>query len=299
MSDEWDEKTVVATSVTPAALVGNKRAQLVVLSGSNVGEMYNISGDLIIGRGRDADIRVQGDGISRQHARLKIINDAVAIEDLGSTNGSYVNGERVATRTLEDGDKIQLGSATILKFTYQDEIDEDFQRQMFESASRDALTQIYNKRFFVERLQSEFAFAQRHSAPLSLIIFDIDHFKQVNDTYGHLAGDYVLAELAKVITPVIRSEDIFARYGGEEFVIMSRSTDPPSAAVVSERIRASIEEYAFEFEGTKLPITISVGLAAMPHPEVKQPEDLVAAADKALYEAKHGGRNRVVVASAG
>ncbi len=296
MSDDWDEKTVVATSVTPAALVGNKRAQLVVLSGSNVGEMYNISGDLIIGRGRDADIRVQGDGISRQHAKLKIVADAVALEDLGSTNGSFVNGERVATRTLEDGDKIQLGSATILKFTYQDEIDQDFQRQMFESASRDALTQIYNKRFFVERLQSEFAFAQRHSAPLSLIIFDIDHFKKVNDTYGHLAGDYVLAELAKVITPSIRSEDVFARYGGEEFVIMSRSTDPPSAAVVSERIRAAIDAYDFVYEGQKLPVTISVGLASMPHGSIKEPADLVAQADRALYEAKDAGRNRVVIA---
>jgi diguanylate cyclase (GGDEF)-like protein len=218
----------------------------------------------------------------------------VELEDLGSTNGSFVNGERIERAMLQDGDKIQLGTATILRFTYQDEIDEDFQRQMFESASRDALTQIYNKRFLVERLQSEFAYSMRHKALLSLIIFDIDHFKRINDTYGHLAGDYVLATLAKTVTPMIRSEDTFARYGGEEFVILSRSTDPPSASVVSERVRQHVERFKFEFEGQRIPVTVSLGLAGMPHPDIKAPDDLLARADKALYEAKNSGRNRMV-----
>src|ERR1044071_7740388 len=193
MQDDWEDKTVVATSLTPAAPIGGKRAQLVVLAVANVGEMYNLQGTLLIGRGRDADIRIQGDGISRQHARMKVGADGVQFEDLGSTNGSFVNGERVERVALQDGDKIQLGTATILKFNYQDEIDEDFQRQMVEPASRDALTQVYNKRFFIERLNSEFAYATRHKALLSLIIFDIDHFKRINDTHGHLAGDYVLS----------------------------------------------------------------------------------------------------------
>jgi two-component system cell cycle response regulator len=293
MQDDWEDKTVVATSLAPAAPAGSKRAQLVVLAGSNVGEMYNLQGSLLIGRGRDADIRIQGDGISRGHARLKVAPDGVHFEDLGSTNGSFVNGERVERALLQDGDKIQLGTATILRFTYQDEIDEDFQRQMFESASRDALTQIYNKRFFVERLNSEFAYAMRHKALLSLILFDIDHFKRVNDTYGHLAGDYVLATLAKAVSPMIRSEDTFARYGGEEFVIMSRSTDPPSASVVSERVRQHVERHKFEYEGQRINVTVSLGMAGMPHPEIKAPEDLLARADKALYEAKNAGRNRV------
>jgi diguanylate cyclase (GGDEF)-like protein len=294
MQDEWEDKTVVATSLAPAAPGSGKRAQLVVLAGVNVGEMYNLQGTTLIGRGRDADIRIQGDGISRQHARMKVGPDGVEIEDLGSTNGSFVNGERIERAKLEDGDKIQLGTATILKFTYQDEIEEDFQRQMFESASRDALTQAYNKRFFLERLGVEFAYAIRHKALLSLVLFDIDHFKRINDTYGHLAGDYVLATLAKTVSPMIRTEDTFARYGGEEFVILSRSTDPPSAAMVSERVRQHVEHHPFEFEGKRLHVTVSVGLAGMPHPDIKVAEDLVARADKALYEAKNGGRNRVV-----
>jgi diguanylate cyclase (GGDEF)-like protein len=139
----------------------------------------------------------------------------------------------------------------------------------------------------------------RHKALLSLIIFDIDHFKQINDTYGHLAGDYVLATLAKNVTPMIRSEDVFARYGGEEFVIMSRSTDPPSAHVVSERVRQHVERYKFEYEGQRIAVTVSLGLAGMPHGDIKAPEDLLARADKALYEAKRGGRNRVISADHG
>jgi diguanylate cyclase (GGDEF)-like protein len=197
---------------------------------------------------------------------------------------------------LADGDKIQLGSATILKLTFQDAIEEGFQRQMFESASRDALTNIYNKRFFLERLSSEFAYAVRHNALLSLILLDIDHFKRVNDTYGHLAGDYVLATLAQLVGPVVRSEDVFARYGGEEFVVMSRSTDPPSAAVVSERIRQHVASHPFEYDGKRIAITVSLGVAGMPRPDVKSPEDLIERADRALYEAKHAGRNRVVSA---
>jgi two-component system cell cycle response regulator len=297
MQDDWEDKTVVATSIAPAAPVSGKRAQLVVLAGANVGEMYSLFGTLGIGRGRDADIRIQGDGISRQHARIHVSPAGVVLEDLGSTNGSFVNGERVVDQCpLNDGDKIQLGGTTILKLTYQDDIDEDFQRQMFESASRDALTQIYNKRFFVERLHSEHAFSIRHRAALSLVMFDIDHFKQINDTYGHLAGDHVLASLAKAVAPMIRSEDVFARYGGEEFVILSRSTDPPSAAVVAERVRAAVEAHSYEYEGTKINVTVSVGVAAAPHNEIRAPEDLVARADKALYEAKRAGRNRVVIA---
>jgi diguanylate cyclase (GGDEF)-like protein len=292
--EDWEEKTVVATELNVSADLGNKRAQLVVLSGTNVGQLYDLSGTMTVGRGRGADIPLSGDGISRNHARVEMRGEHVFLEDLGSTNGSWVNGEKIRRSELKDGDKIQLGSATILKFTYHDVLDEDFQRQMFESASRDMLTQAYNKRFFSERLSSEFAFAQRHKSALSLIIFDLDHFKKINDTHGHLAGDQVLAGVARLVQPMIRSEDVFARYGGEEFVILSRSTDPPSAAVVAERVRVSIEEHDFEFEGTRIPVTLSVGYAAMPHEKIKRPEDLVAAADHALYEAKRGGRNRVV-----
>jgi diguanylate cyclase (GGDEF)-like protein len=256
--------------------------------------MYNLQGALLIGRGRDADIRIQGDGISRQHARMKVGAEGVQFEDLGSTNGSFVNGEKVERALLQDGDKIQLGTATILKFTYQDEIDEDFQRQMFESASRDALTQVYNKRFFVERLNSEFAYAIRHRALLSLIIFDIDHFKRINDTYGHLAGDSVLRQLGALLDDAVRKVDIVARYGGEEFVMLLPETNREGGILFAERLRDRIAGKAFDV-GLEQPVhlTVSIGIASFPSPRVTTTEDLFARADEALYRAKSGGRNRV------
>jgi diguanylate cyclase (GGDEF)-like protein len=164
---------------------------------------------------------------------------------------------------------------------------------MFESASRDALTQVYNKRFFVEQLESEYAYSVRHGTELSLLMFDIDHFKQINDTYGHLAGDYVLSELTQLVTPAIRIEDTFARYGGEEFVLLSRNS-PDSAAIVGERLRRTIEEHTFTHEGKVLRVTVSLGISCMPNVNITVPEEFVAAADKALYEAKRTGRNRLV-----
>lgn len=295
MHDEWDEKTVVSADVAAQAPSGRKRARLIVLAGGNVGEMYEIGPQLIIGRGREADVRLQGDGISRKHAWVRVDNDEVSFEDLGSTNGSFINGTRVMRQNLVEGDKIQVGTGVILKFTFHDELDEDFQRQMFESASRDALTQAYNKRFFLEQLDSEFAFALRHGSDLSLLMFDIDHFKLVNDTHGHVMGDFVLSELTRLITPSIRIEDTFARYGGEEFVVLSRC-DAESARTVGERLRKSIEQHSFTHEGVSLQVTISVGIDRLPNASITTLEEFIAAADRALYEAKRLGRNRVVCA---
>src|SRR5688572_11659452 len=171
------------------------RAYLVVLAGSSVGEMYKVEHErTIIGRGGKAQIRLLDDGISREHAELAIQGDKVVLRDLGSTNGTFCNGQRVGERELVDGDKILVGSTTILKFTYHDNLDEIFQRQMYESALRDGLTKAFNKKYFTDRLESEFTYSVRHSSPLTLVMFDLDHFKQVNDTHGHQAGDMVLSD---------------------------------------------------------------------------------------------------------
>ena len=151
------------------------------------------------GAGKDAQIRLLDDGISREHAQLVIQADRVVLEDLGSTNGTYCNGLKVDRKELADGDKILVGSTTILKFTYHDNLDEIFQKQMYESALRDGLTKAFNKRYFTDRLESEFTFSTRHMTPLTLVLFDIDHFKNVNDTFGHPAGDSVLMELSNMM----------------------------------------------------------------------------------------------------
>jgi two-component system, cell cycle response regulator len=294
MPEDWDEKTVVSTDVAATATSGRTRARLIVLAGGNVGEMYEIGQELVLGRSRSADVRLHGDGISRKHARVHVDGVEVLFEDLGSTNGSYVNGERIAGQhVLLEGDKIQIGSGVILKFTFHDELDEDFQKQMFQSASRDALTQAYNKRFFLEQLDSEFAFATRHNAALSLLMFDLDHFKRINDTYGHLAGDYVLAEFSRAITPAIRQEDTFARYGGEEFVVISRN-DALASEAFAERLRKTIEQHPFEHEGTVIRVSVSGGVASVPDAGINSASELIATADRALYAAKRAGRNCVV-----
>jgi diguanylate cyclase (GGDEF)-like protein len=273
------------------------RAYLIVLAGSNVGEMYRVEeGETFLGRGQNATIRLNDDGISRKHARLFQVNGEVVIEDLKSSNGTLVNGVNVqALQALADGDKIRLGSTTILKFTYNDHLDESFQQQMYEAALRDGLTKAYNKKYFLDRLETEIAYARRHQASLSLLMFDVDHFKRVNDTHGHLAGDYVLAKLAKVASGTVRTEDVFARYGGEEFGVICRGVTLPNAGILAERIRSTIETTIFEHEGTKLPITVSIGVAGHPEAPVETASQLIAAADAALYEAKRGGRNRVLL----
>jgi len=295
-----DERTAIFEAQSAPSGVKRDRAYLVVLAGASVGEMYKVETEkTVIGRGQKANIRLLDDGISREHAQVVIEGSRVYLEDLGSTNGTFCNGIKVDRKELADGDKILVGSTTILKFTYHDNLDEIFQKQMYESALRDGLTKAFNKKYFTDRLESELTFAIRHSSALALVMFDIDHFKKVNDTYGHQAGDQVLSEISTLLTTTLRAEDVFARYGGEEFAVICRGIDIAQAQVVAERMRKAVEKNRFVHEGTHIPVTISIGVAGLPDATVKDATDLVAHADKALYQSKHGGRNRVTMYRAG
>jgi two-component system, cell cycle response regulator len=298
-----DEDTHAVTQTAPRRDTNpgeRDRACLIVIRGLNVGEMYKLNKrEMILGRGQNADVEILDDGISRRHAAVHFGDEGVALEDLGSRNGTFLNGQRVEGKAaLRDGDKIQLSSSTILKFTYADRLDESFQRRMYESSLRDGLTKSFNRKYFLDRLEREFRFAKRHRQPLALILIDIDEFKALNDSRGHIAGDRVLADLAAEVHAAIRSEDVFARYGGEEFAVVCRGTDVAGAAVFAERLRASIETHAFEHEGQSLRVTISLGVAGLSG-EHTDSMALLAAADDALYAAKRAGRNRVHVAIAG
>jgi diguanylate cyclase (GGDEF)-like protein len=296
---DWDDDTKIASKdelVRPVAK-DKDQAYLIVLAGASVGEMYKIAkSKTVIGRGNQADIHVVDDGISRRHAEIVHDQHGIYVRDLGSTNGTFCNGERVSEHQLKDGDKIQVGSTTILKFTFHDSLDETFQRQMYESALRDGLTKVFNKKYFLDRLESEFAYAVRHKTPLSLVMLDIDHFKRINDTHGHLAGDYALATLANVVSQTIRQEDVFARYGGEEFAVICRGVDLVGAAAFGERIRRMVQAQPFDYQGTALKITVSVGVAAVTDVGMREYQELIGAADEALYAAKRNGRNQVVSA---
>jgi diguanylate cyclase (GGDEF)-like protein len=291
-----DENTRMFEPPTPAATEKRDRAYLVVLAGSAVGEMFKIEQErTVIGRGAKAQVRLIDDGISREHAEVVVAGNEILLRDLGSTNGTFCNGAKVNTRPLVDGDKILVGSTTILKFTYHDNLDEVFQRQMYESALRDGLTKAFNKKYFGDRLESEFTYSIRHGSPLTLVMFDIDHFKKINDTYGHQGGDTVLSELSALMQMSLRAEDVFARYGGEEFAIICRGSDLAQGQVVGERLRRAAESRTFSHDGKVISITISVGLAGLPDAAIKDAAALVSAADAALYKSKQGGRNRVSV----
>jgi diguanylate cyclase (GGDEF)-like protein len=273
------------------------RPYLVVLSGADVGQMHKVGdGESVIGRSSTANVRLTDEGVSRRHAKLIVQGKVVLIEDLGSANGMFVNGLKIVGQTpLKDGDQIQLGGTTILKFTYHDSLEEEFQRKMYEAALRDPLTKSFNKKYFLDRLAIELTYAKRHQSPLALIMFDVDFFKRVNDTWGHLAGDAVLIKIAGIAQGNMRNEDMFARYGGEEFVVMARATPTEEASILAERLREQVQTTQFAFEANIIPVTISLGVAAFPQVAAGSPTDLIAAADEALYSAKHAGRNRSIV----
>lgn len=297
--DDDDCTSVASRAEINKALAAQKKQRpwLVVVNGaSSVGKMYPLDAQVVIGRAPQCEVHLDGDGISRCHARIMRREDGtVTIQDLESRNGTFVNGERVETYALRDGDKIQIGSISILKFSYQDELDEALQKNLYESATRDALTKIANKKTFTDTLEREFAYATRHRTPLSLLVFDIDHFKKINDTYGHPAGDYVLQTLAQAAERVIRAEDVIARIGGEEFAIVLRDIDEPEAIACAERVRRTIEALAFVHEERRIPVTMSIGVATH-RCDHATAQVLLSAADK-MYRAKQEGRNRVVARS--
>ena len=273
-----------------------RRAFVVVLAGDRMGEMVELDAHYTtIGRGLTATVRINDEGISRTHAAVTVDKGVYYLSDAGSTNGTFANGDRVDRYPLKEGDKIQIGASSVLKFTYHDDIDEDFQRSLYESALRDRLTGVFNRGYFNNRLESDVAFALRHGKPLSLVIFDIDYFKAVNDDFGHPAGDAVLRDLAERVQGTTRSEDIFARYGGEEFVLICRDVDALRAARAANRIKELVGGTPFKIAGREITIGVSLGVADLSMLLEPSALALVEAADAALYTAKRNGRNRVEI----
>jgi two-component system cell cycle response regulator len=274
----------------------SRSACFVIIAGAQTGAVYKLDEDeTIIGRSKDASIRIEDESVSRLHAKIiRQPDGTVAIMDLNSTNGTFCNGERVDKHVLQDGDKIRIGMTTIIKFSYQDSLEEDFQRHQYESATRDPLTSCYNKSTFLERLPSEFAFAKHRRKPMSLAMLDIDRFKKINDSYGHLAGDFVLRKLGNVLKQGLRADDFLARYGGEEFALIMREVSKRNALQTAERLRKLVETTTFKHEGKKMTVTVSIGVATWPDDRCDSIQNLVKAADKYLYSAKRKGRNRVV-----
>jgi two-component system cell cycle response regulator len=213
------------------------------------------------------------------------------VTDLQSTNGTYVNNEPILSQFLQNGDQIKIGD-TIFKYLVGSDVESGYHEEIYQMTIKDGLTEIYNKRFFLEALDREMSRAQRYGRELAILLFDIDHFKEVNDSYGHLAGDYVLQALARLVSTRARREEIFARYGGEEFVILLPETSKDGAMELAEQLRKRVESYTFIFEGEEILLTISIGVATMGR-KAATPNDFIKMADKQMYKAKAEGRNCV------
>jgi two-component system cell cycle response regulator len=291
-SDHVRAKTVVTSISRISERPSGKEACLVVIYGSELGKKYNLNiPSLVIGRSSKCDIQIDQESISRNHTKIVNTGKSILIRDLGSTNGTYVNDEPIDEYVMRDGDLIKIGR-TIFKFLTGGNIENAYHEEIYRLTTIDGLTQIFNKRYFLETIEREIARSHRYRRELSLVMFDIDHFKKINDSFGHLAGDYVLKHLAQTVKTRIRREDCFARYGGEEFSIVLPEIDGLNSKPFAEKIRQLVENTDFRFENTSMPITISMGVATLDG-DSTDPAALIKQADDRLYEAKSSGRNCV------
>jgi two-component system cell cycle response regulator len=276
-------------STVPAS---KDRACLVVIYGPELGTRAALTSTTFeIGRSSKCDLQIDQESISRNHARISWDGQRHVIEDLGSTNGTFVNDQSVKRQPLKDGDQLKVGRS-ILKYMAGDNIEANYHEEIYRLMTIDALTQTHNRRYFNDALEREFNRSLRYRRALSLLLFDIDHFKQVNDTYGHVAGDSVLRQLSLTVKPRLRAQDIFARVGGEEFCVLLPEVELPGARVAAEKVRKLVEAARFAVEDKTFGVTVSVGVTTF-DARVTTPGALYEMADKALYAAKNGGRNRV------
>jgi two-component system cell cycle response regulator len=293
MADKTEFKTGAEPLIDEGAIDG-KRPCLIMVRGDFVGQIYELTKDVTwLGRSDQVDLVVADTSISRKHAMVVHRADGFYVSDLDSTNGTQVNRETVAVPTrLREGDKIRVGNV-IFKFSYQDDDDTHYHMLLRNMAVKDGLTRAYNKRYFQEVMEKEFEYNRRNKSGLALVMFDIDHFKTVNDTHGHPAGDAVLKQLAELIEFEARGYDLFARVGGEEFVFLMRAGTLVSAIALAERVRNVVAEHAFFYDELCLRITVSLGVAYWSGDgRFEDVDGFVNAADQQLYRAKHGGRNR-------
>jgi diguanylate cyclase (GGDEF)-like protein len=286
------------TRIRPVYLLGSHcpsaPPSLVVICGPDLGRRIPLElSSLTIGRDDGCDVVVPIDGISRRHCEL-VQRDGVRLRDLGSTNGTWLNGRALAPDEeplLQTGDRMELVGVAF-KFLEGNDLEAQYHEELYQLAIVDGLTRVFNRRYLMDFLSRELSRCRRHARPLSLLLFDIDHFKQINDSFGHSGGDVVLRTIVDVARQGVRREECLARYGGDEFAIVMPETELPGARVVAERTRGLVELHPFEMGGRAIAVTISVGVAVLT-PATADAEAMLAAADAQLYATKQTGRNAV------
>lgn len=249
-------------------------------------------GTIILGRGQGADIRFDDELVSRRHCALSFDGQNVTVEDLGSTNGTFVDGNFVHKQILDSDNRLQIGKM-VLKVAYKDPSEEAFSRELYEAATMDSLTGILNRKAFMDRSAGELVFARRNNSFIHIIMIDVDDFKRVNDSWGHQCGDLILKEVARQLNEEKRDSDLLCRYGGEEFLLLMSGISPEDAKKRAEKLRSTIERHIFSWMDTIIPVTISLGLVSQEGCNVTQINELIAESDRLLYVAKNCGKNQV------
>lgn len=296
--DTTQSHPVARESAEGVAEAAGVEANIILLSHprqQHIGSRFSLrpGGALEIGRSPNAEVSLPDvPSVSRNHSRLEYLVGLVVIRDLGSTNGTYVNDRLIDGPTvLRSGDRFQVG-AVHFKFLHEQDVEHAYHIAIYDLVARDGLTEIFNKRKFDEEIEKEFSRARRYGRPLSVIVVDVDHFKDVNDKHGHLAGDFVLKQIAARLASCLRAEQILARIGGEEFAILCPETDSSSAALLAEKLRARVAESPCLFGATAIGVTCSFGVAQF-EGETQSASQLFQEADRALYGSKANGRNKV------
>jgi diguanylate cyclase (GGDEF)-like protein len=290
--DEQQTRVTVQREVTPAE---NSEDCLVIIFSSaptDLGRRHVLKRRLTIGRGPNNDIILHSDTVSRQHASIECQGSDIVVTDLGSTNGTFVNEHptRLDQVLLKCGDRLRIGD-TIFKYLSGTDIEAQYHLAISQMAMLDGLTNLCNRQRLDALLEEEVRRAQRCRRKLSLLMLDIDHFKQINDVYGHSAGDSVLIRLAASMSERLRPSDKLGRYGGEEFCAICPETPLSRASQIAESLRSMVAEQRLLVDDQSLTVSVSIGAAEW-SPQMRG-SDLYRAADQMLYRAKRLGRNRV------
>jgi len=268
-------------------------ASIIVIYGPELGKRLQLgTAPFEIGRSARCDLPIDQESVSRHHARISFDGKDYWIQDLGSTNGTFVGETAVQQQRLADGEQVRIGRS-ILKFMTGENVEVQYHEEIYRLMTVDGLTEIYNRRYFNEALEREMNRSQRYGRNLSLIMFDLDFFKRVNDTFGHLAGDHLLRHIASIVKARLRRDDIFARTGGEEFSVILPEIPIEGARATAEKIRRIVETSQLIHERQVMHCTISLGVVGL-RKDLITPDDFYKAADALMYQAKQAGRNRVV-----